>query len=172
MMIDVAYASPPMTMVQRRENARSRPSAVEQTSPDEGAAVRTRGGTRFALALMAGVALIWVTAVVLILRPAVLGPQDAGKLFVVFAPGIERAAAFEAIVKAEGEPIRPALGSWGWVAHGEGHGFVGRLEAEGALVAFRNAPGGLSLAGCFAFIDPDEPRLDPLTRALDARLSR
>lgn len=157
-------------MTEREESPRLRQPAVEETSPNE--AALARGRTGLALVLMAAVALVWVAAVVLILRPAVLAPGDAGKLFVVFAPGIDRAAAFRAIVDADGEPIRAILGSWGWVAHGERRGFVGRLEAEGALVAFRNAPGGFPLAGCFAFVDPDEPHLDPLTRALDARLER
>lgn len=159
-------------MARCEERTRADQPAAAATSAGAGAAVRARGGSKLALGLMLGVALVWATSVVLILRPAVLGPHDAGKLFVAFPPGTTETAAFAAIVGAGGEPVRPVLGGWGWAAYGKKEGFVRRLEANGALIAFRNAPGGLALAGCFAFIDPNEPRLDPLARALDARLAR
>ena len=128
-----------------------------------------RTGAGAALALMASVIVLWLAVLALILRAAALGPDDTGKLLVVFPPGTAPADAFAAIVTAGGAPIRPALGGWPWIAHGDGAGFVGQLESRGALAAFRGAPAGLSLAGCFAWItDPEVPH-DPFARALAAR---
>ena len=128
-----------------------------------------RSGTGAALALMVGVVVLWLAVLALILRAAALGPDDAGKMFVIFPPGTVPAEAFSAIVTAGGEPIRPALGDWAWIAHADAVGFVGRLETRGALAAFRGAPAGLSLAGCFGLAaDPEMPH-DPFARALAAR---
>jgi hypothetical protein len=126
-------------------------------------------GARAALALMVGVVVLWTAVLALILRAAALGPEDAGKVFVVFAPGTAPAEAFAAIVGAGGEPVRAALGDWAWIAHAEGRGFVGRLEQNGSLAAFRGAPVGLSLAGCFAWATDRPVPQDPFARALEAR---
>ena len=109
------------------------------------------------------------SSLALILHAAALGPEGAGKVLVVFAPGTMPADAFASIVTAGGEPIRPALGDWAWIAHSDDEGFVGRLESHGALAAFRGAPAGLSLAGCFAWITEPEVPHDPFARALAAR---
>jgi len=127
-----------------------------------------QAGVGFAITLMAGVVAVWLVLMLIVLRAAALSPETSGKVFVVFAPGISQEQAFAAIAGAGGAPLRSVLGSWGWIAHDEPSGFVGRLEAAGALAAFSGAPGGLALAGCFAFIS-DEPRLDPFARALEAR---
>jgi hypothetical protein len=128
-----------------------------------------RSGPGPALALMIGVVVLWLAVVALIVRAAALGPDDAGKVFVVFPPGTAPAEAFAAIVTAGGAPIRPALGDWAWIAHADAAGFVGRLETRGAVAAFRGAPAGLSLAGCFSLAaDPEIPQ-DPFARALAAR---
>ncbi len=127
-----------------------------------------QAGVGFALTLMAGVVAVWLVLMVVVLRAAALAPEASGKVFVLFAPGVSQERAFAAITGAGGAPLRSVLGSWGWIAHDARAGFVGRLEAAGALAAFSGAPGGLSLAGCFAFIS-DEPRLDPFARALEAR---
>jgi hypothetical protein len=104
-----------------------------------------------------------------VVRGAALGPDEEGRMFVVFPPGTAPAEAFAAIVAAGGAPVRPALGDWGWIAHADAAGFVGRLERHGALAAFRGAPVGLSLTGCFAWaLDRPFPH-DPFARALEAR---
>ncbi|MGH6905186.1 MAG: hypothetical protein ACREIR_20885 [Geminicoccaceae bacterium] len=126
-------------------------------------------GARAALALMVGVVVLWAVVLAVILRAAALGPDDAGKVFVVFAPGTAPAEAFAAIVGAGGEPVRAVLGDWAWIAHAEGRGFVGGLERNGALAAFRGAPVGLSLAGCFAWATDRPVPQDPFARALAAR---
>jgi hypothetical protein len=125
-------------------------------------------GVGFALTLAAGVVAVWLVLMLVVLRAAALAPEASGKLFVLFAPGTSQEQAFAAIVEAGGAPLRSVLGGVGWIAHDERAGFVGRLEAAGAIAAFSVAPGGLSLAGCFAFIT-DRPRLDPFDRALEAR---
>jgi hypothetical protein len=143
---------------------------AESPEPEQAADPRARrAGAGAALALMAGVVVLWLAVLALILRAAALGPEEAGKVLVVFAPGTAPAAAFASIVAAGGEPIRPGLGDWAWIAHGDGQGFVGRLETHGALAAFRGAPAGLTLAGCFAWITEPEVPHDPFARALAAR---
>jgi len=127
-----------------------------------------QAGIGLAIALMAGVALAWLVVMLVVLRLSALAPEESGKLFAVFPPGTSEPQAFAAIVAAGGAPLRTVLGGWGWIAHDDAAGFVGRLHAAGALAAFRGAPGGLALAGCFAFI-ADQPRLDPFARALEAR---
>lgn len=128
-----------------------------------------RGRSGAALALMLAVIALWLAVVVMIVRAAALAPDDAGKVFVIFSPGAAPAEAFAAIVAAGGAPIRPALGSWAWIAHADQAGFVGRLEAGGALAAFRGAPAGVSLVGCLGLAaDPEVPH-DPFARALAVR---
>jgi hypothetical protein len=143
---------------------------AESPEPEQAADPRARRpGAGAALALMTGVVVLWLVVLALILRAAALGPEEAGKVLVVFAPGTAPADAFASIVAAGGEPIRPGLGDWAWIAHGDGQGFVGRLETHGALAAFRGAPAGLTLAGCFAWITEPEVPHDPFARALAAR---
>jgi hypothetical protein len=131
-------------------------------------ATARQAGVGLAIALMAGVALAWLALMLVVLRLSALAPEDSGKVFAVFPPGTAESEAFAAIVMAGGAPLRTVLGGWGWIAHDDAAGFVGRLRAAGALAAFRGAPGGLALAGCFAFL-ADQPRLDPFARALEAR---
>jgi hypothetical protein len=118
---------------------------------------------------MLGVVVLWLAVVALIVRAAALEPDDAGKVFVIFPPGTAPDDAFTTIVHAGGAPIRPALGQWAWIAHGDAAGFVGRLETRGAMAAFRGAPAGLSLAGCFGLAAEPEVPHDPFARALAAR---
>ena len=145
-------------------DAARRAGSPESTHPR---ARRTGSGP--ALVLMTGVVVLWLALLALILRTAALGPEDTGKVLVVFPPGTGSVEAFSAIVTAGGEPIRAALGDWAWIAHDDGDGFVGRLETHGALAAFRGAPAGLSLAGCFAWVTQREVPHDPFARALAAR---
>ena len=157
----------------RAAKSRSRIDAARRAdSPELGQSADSRArraGAGAALALMTGVVVLWLAVLALILRAAALGPEGAGKVLVVFAPGTMPADAFASIVTAGGEPIRPALGDWAWIAHGDDEGFVGRLESHGALAAYRGAPAGLSLAGCFAWVAEREVPHDPFARALAAR---
>ncbi len=130
-----------------------------------------RGG--MALGLIAAAVLVaWIGAVAVTLRAAALAPDEAGKLFVVFAPGTSAADAFASILGAGGAPIRPALGGLGWIAHGVAPGFVGRLEDHGALLAFGGAPAGIPLAGCVGLVGAEaRSPADPFARAIEARLA-
>ena len=153
-----------------RIDTAKRASSPESEDFEESTQLRARRtGAGAALALMMSVVVLWLAILALILRAAALGPEDAGKVLVVFPPGTAPAQAFSAIVTAGGAPIRPALGDWAWITHGDGAGFVGRLESRGALAAFRGAPAGLSLAGCFAWVTAREVPHDPFARALAAR---
>ena len=107
-------------------------------------------GAGLALALVTGAVLAWLALMLIVLRIGGLAPAESGRLFVVFPPGTSKAAGFAAIVGAGGAPVRRVLGGWAWIAHDDAPAFVGRLEAAGALGAFRGVPGGLTLAGCFA----------------------
>ena len=129
----------------------------------------SRGG--LALGLIAGVALAWIAVVALTLRLTALPADASGKLLVLFPPSTSGASSFAAIIAAGGAPVRPTLGDWAWVAHAEDPGFVGRLEAAGALAAFRGVPTGMALAGCLAFATDDHAPFDPIARALAARLA-
>jgi hypothetical protein len=115
------------------------------------------------LGLMAAVALAWALVVALALRSGAVPPEAGGKLFVLFRPGISGAKAFGAILDAGGAPVRSVWGGLGWIAYGEGAGFAGRLEAKGALFAFRDAPAGVVFAGCLGTAaDPSgRPPLPP-----------
>ena len=161
--VSAAGAMPTFEGQSKIGTARPAAAAVEAASG------RGRTGARGALALMLGVVVLWAGLLAVILRVAALRPEDDGKVFVVFPPATAPAEAFGAIVAAGGEPVRAALGDWAWIAHAEGPGFVGRLERNGALAAFRGAPVGLSLAGCFAWATDRPLAHDPLARALEAR---
>jgi hypothetical protein len=122
-------------------------------------------GHGFALALMAGVVLLWLAVLTFALRAAALPGEASGTMFVVFSPGISDDQAFASTIGAGGRPVRRAFGNFAWIVHAEDDGFVGHLKENGALVAFRNGPGGIPLAGCYSFVSDDPaPRLVPLPR--------
>jgi hypothetical protein len=122
-------------------------------------------GHGFALALMTGVILLWLAVLTFALRAAALPAEASGTMLVVFLPGISEEQAFASTLAAGGRPVRRGLGSFLWIVHAEEAGFVGQIEANGALAAFRNAPGSIPLAGCFSFVSEDPaPRLVPLPR--------
>lgn len=138
--------------------------ALSAVGRSERAASRKTGALA-ALVLIAGAAAIYLGAVLLALRALVLPAEESGRLFVLFPPGISQTAAFGAIVAAGGEPIRAVIGGFGWAAHAPDAGFVARLESEGALAAFREAPAGLPLLGCFGMIgtsDRSPPLIQPI----------
>jgi hypothetical protein len=122
-------------------------------------------GHGFAFALMAGVVLVWLAVLSLALRAAALPGEASGTMFVVFPPGISEDEAFASTIGAGGRPVRRAFGNFAWIVHAEEKGFVGQIEANGALAAFRSGPAGIPLAGCFSFVSDDPaPRLVPLPR--------
>ena len=129
-----------------------------------GADGRARAGARdgtgpLAMTLIAlGFVLIWAAAMALAVRLMMLPAEASGRLYVAFPPGTGEAGSYAMIVAAGGRPIGPALGGWSWEAYGEEAGFVGRLEDQGALVAFRTTPLGVPLAGCLGMFQLPERR--------------
>lgn len=146
-----------------RRESRSGSAGTEAVA---GARAGSQGvGHGFALALMAGVILLWLVVLGFALRAAALPGEASGTMLVVFPPGIAEDEAFASTIGAGGRPLRRALGSFLWVVDAEDEGFVGRVEANGALAAFRNGPAGIVLAGCLSFVSDDPaPRLVPLPR--------
>lgn len=130
------------------------------TGAAPGASPAARDGTGpLAMALvLLGFVLIWLAAVALAIRLMMLPAEASGRLYVAFPPGTGEAGSYALIVAAGGRPIGPALGGWSWEAYGDEPGFVGRLEDQGALVAFRTTPLGVPLAGCLGMFQLPERR--------------
>ncbi|WP_245593354.1 hypothetical protein [Azospirillum halopraeferens] len=113
-------------------------------------AVPRPAGHGMALALGAGVLAVWLGAMAFVLREAALPPETDGTVLVVFPPGTPDGRAFAAVVEAGGRPLRQTDVGFAWVARSDEPGFVGRLEAAGALGAFGELPIGPQLGGCMA----------------------
>jgi len=116
-------------------------------------------GHGFALAFGGVVVVVWLALMAMSLREAALPPETDGTVLAVFPPGTSDEAAFTAVVRAGGEPVRS---TWaGWVARGTEAGFVGRLKSEGALASFGELPVvGPALGGCAVTMDDDKrPKL-------------
>jgi hypothetical protein len=114
-------------------------------------------GHGLALLLASVVLAVWAGTMVLSLGQARLPPEADGPVLVAFPPGTSDAEAFAAVVRAGGEPIRPAWLGLVWMARGRDVGFVGRLESEGALAAFSELSLAPALGGC-AVVSVDDRR--------------
>jgi hypothetical protein len=104
---------------------------------------------RFALSLFASILVIWLAAMFMIMRQAVLSPDDKGVMLVVFEPGTNEDVAFAAITRADARPIRKTSFGFIWIVDGN----AGALEREGALGAYRELPLSPTIAGCVAVAD-------------------
>ena len=110
-------------------------------------------GHRLALALFCGVLIVWLVAMAAILRQAALPPEASGTMLAVFEPGSSGDEIFASITRAEAKPIRATAFGFIWVVAGDAPGLAGRLQANGAIGAYRDLPISPTLAGCFAFAD-------------------
>lgn len=110
-------------------------------------------GHRLALAIAAGVLLLWALGMAVAMRAATLPPEASGAMIAVFAPGMDENQALAAIVNAGGAPLRRTWIGPVWVVQGEAPGYAGRLTAAGALAAYREFPLSPEIAGCFAYAD-------------------
>lgn len=120
-------------------------------APERTAASPGNGmGHGFALALFGVVVAVWLGAMAVSLKQAALPAETDGLVLAVFRPGTSDHEAFGAMVRAGGEPVRATWLGFAWVARGREPGFVGRLNAEGALGAFGEVPLGPTLGGCAA----------------------
>jgi hypothetical protein len=106
-------------------------------------------GHRFAVSLFAALLLVWVAAMLILMRNAALPPHASGTMLVVFEPGTATDQAFAAITRAGAKPIRETAFGFIWVVDGS----AGRLQSEGALGAYRELPISPTIAGCIAFAD-------------------
>ena len=110
-------------------------------------------GHRFVLTLFGAILLVWMAVMAGLMRASALPPQASGTVLVVFPPRTESEAAFVAITKAGGRPVRETAFGFIWVVHGDNANFVAALEQNGALGAYRDLPISPTIAGCFATAD-------------------
>ena len=91
-----------------------------------------------------GVVVLLLASTTPLFAVADLPAASRGTLAAVFAPGLERSAALEAVAEAGGLIVRE--GRWGTVviAHSDATGFAGRLRRAGAWLVLDP----LSAAGC------------------------
>ena len=96
------------------------------------------------VATIMGVVLLIGASTTPLFAVADLPAASRGTVAAVFAPGVERPAALEAVVRAGGLIVRE--GSWGAVviAHSNESGFAGRLRRAGAWLVLDPQ----SAAGC------------------------
>ncbi len=98
---------------------------------------------------------LWLAVMAVALPLAALPETAAGRMLVVFPPGVSADARLLAIAEAEGRPVLPVLGGRLWLVESageeaEGAGFVGRLKAAGAWAAYRPETFAvLPNGGCF-----------------------
>lgn len=111
-------------------------------------------GHRIALFLGGAVLAVWTGFMAMALNHAALPPESDGMVLAVFPPGTSEAASFAALVRAGAEPVRQTWLGFAWIARGEGEGFVGRLQREGALAAYGSIPVAAPvLGGCAVVTD-------------------
>ncbi|HEY0832272.1 MAG TPA: hypothetical protein VGE72_00060 [Azospirillum sp.] len=117
-------------------------------------------GHGFALAFGGVIVAVWLALMAVSLNEAALPPETDGTVLAVFPPGTTDEAAFTAMVRAGGEPVRPTWLGFAWVARGADAGFVGRLKSQGAVAAFGELPVGPALGGCAVMVEEDKrPKL-------------
>jgi hypothetical protein len=110
-------------------------------------------GHRFAFAVFAAVLMLWLGAMVLLMRHSALPDEATGKMLVVFEPGISEDQAFKAITAAGANPIRASDFNFIWIAQSDAPGTAGKLKQQGALGAYRELPLSPVIAGCVAVAD-------------------
>ncbi len=109
----------------------------------------TYPGHKFAFGLFAGVIIVWLAAMMVVMRHSVLPAEATGTMMVVFEPGTPQDEAFAAITRAGAKPIRDTSFGFIWVVDGE----AGKLVKEGALGAYRDLPISPIVSGCVAVVD-------------------
>lgn len=118
------------------------------------AAAADPSGHRVALLLGGAVLAVWAGFMAVALDDAALPAESDGIVLAVFPPGAAEEATFAAVVRAGGQPVRQTWLGFAWVVRGEGEGFVGRLQAEGAWAAYGTIPvAGPALGGCAVITD-------------------
>jgi hypothetical protein len=110
-------------------------------------------GHRFAFAVFAAVLILWLGAMVVIMRHSALPDEATGKMLVVFDTSTTEDEAIKAITAAGANPIRVSDFSFIWIAQSDAPGTAGKLKQQGALGAYRELPLSPVIAGCVAVVD-------------------
>jgi hypothetical protein len=110
-------------------------------------------GHRLALGLFAAVLVGWLAVMAVLMRQSALPPEASGKMLAVFNPGTSEEQAFASLAAARARILTRTDLGFVWIVAGDEPGLAGRLEANGALGAYRELPISPTLAGCFALAD-------------------
>jgi hypothetical protein len=110
-------------------------------------------GHKFALAIFGGVIVVWLAAMIIIMRAGALPAEASGTMLAVFNPGTSPDKIFASLVNAGAKPIRETSFGFIWVVTGDEPGLSGRLREQGAIGNYRNLPLSPTIAGCFAYAD-------------------
>lgn len=108
---------------------------------------------RFALVLFAAVLAVWAIVMVVLVRGAALPPVASGTLLAVFEPGISEMEAVKIIAAAKANVVKQSGFNFAWLVQSDEPGLAGRLQANGALGAYRELPINIALMGCVAIVD-------------------
>ena len=118
-------------------------------------------GHRLALALFLGVIAVWLAGMAMVMRHAALPPEASGPMLAIFEPGMTEEDMFARLARANARIVKQSGLPFVWVVAGEEPGLAGRLQAEGALGAYRELPVSPVIAGCFALADAKVASLSP-----------
>ncbi|MEC9367836.1 MAG: hypothetical protein VX871_04010 [Pseudomonadota bacterium] len=142
-------------------SASSRSGRTSARDAERGSSLLRWSMWRGPLLVLAASLLVWFGGMFLVFENARLGDEASGKMLAVFGPGATPEAGFSAIARAGGEPVRPLLGGFAWVAHSREAGFAGRLKQNGAVAAYGEITlsAGAMLAGCAAWVRHRSPPL-------------
>ncbi len=91
---------------------------------------------KLCLALVLLVFVTWLLPATFALRNTTLGNEDSGAIIVVFPPTYSSDEIFSKILRAHGSLLRSTRFDTVWVVASSSPGFVARLKAQGAWVAF------------------------------------
>lgn len=106
---------------------------------------------KLAFTIAGAIFAIWLAFMGFAISASVLPEERSGIVLAVFKPGISPDTAFNIILAAGGNPIRPTWLGFVWTAQGNSAGFVGRLKQFGAVAALEEFPFSPQLGGCFVF---------------------
>jgi hypothetical protein len=110
-------------------------------------------GHRLAIGLFLSVLTIWTGVMAVVMRRAALPPEASGIMLAVFEPGMPEDKIFASLTRADARIVKASALGFIWVVTSDAPGLVGRLQAEGAVGAYRDLPISPAVAGCFAFAD-------------------
>ncbi|MDX2102544.1 MAG: hypothetical protein SF002_08390 [Alphaproteobacteria bacterium] len=105
------------------------------------------GPTRLALSVLGGVFAVWLALAVGLLADGGLGPDETGRMVVVFDPRLDGDQALLRVALADGRIVRHSWFPFALVVEDDQPGLAGRLRDAGALIAMREMLAAFMLAG-------------------------